>query len=96
MSTRMTPYGDEAPESGGAPSGFGWTPAPRRARPKPFYLTSEFLVMLATIAAVVIAASASDSLDAARAWTLVTVLAAAYIVSRGLSKIAHGEDPTEP
>ena len=38
------------------------------------------------IAAILIAAAISDSLGDVRAWTLVTVVAAAYIVSRGLAK----------
>ena len=63
----------------------------RRRREKPFFLTSEFLTMLALIAAVAIAAAVSDELDARRAWTLITVLGAAYIVSRGLSKIGRGD-----
>lgn len=74
--------------------GFGWTPQPqgnRGSRRKPFFATSEFLVLLASIAAVVIAAAVSNDFGAQRAWTLVTVLAAAYIVSRGLSKINRGD-----
>jgi len=70
----------------GGASGFG------RSGRKPFFLTSEFLVLLATIAALVIAAAVSDEFDARRVWTLVTVLSAAYIVSRGLSKIGHHHD----
>jgi di/tricarboxylate transporter len=73
--------------------GGGWSGGhqPRRKREKPFFLTSEFLTMLALIAAVAIAGAVSDELDARRAWTLITVLGAAYIVSRGLSKIGRGD-----
>ena len=93
MSTERTSYREEqGAGTYGEPAGFGWRPTPRAAKPKPFYLTSEFLTMLATITAVVLAAAVSDDFGAARAWTLVTVLAAAYIVSRGLSKIARGDD----
>jgi hypothetical protein len=78
-------------QSGGG-GGFGWQPDHRgRKREKPFFLTSEFLTLLATIAAVVIAAAVADDLDARRTWTLVTVLAAAYMISRGLSKIGRGD-----
>ena len=49
-------------------------------------LTTEFWAMLGLIAAVLIAAALSDSLDDIRAWTLVTVIGAAYIVSRGIAK----------
>ena len=55
-------------------------------------LTTEFWAMVGLIAAILIAAAVSDSLNDIRAWTLVTVVGAAYIVSRGLSKI--GTDHT--
>jgi hypothetical protein len=73
--------------------GFGWGGPPQRGRrrEKPFFLTSEFLVLLASIAAVVIAAAVADNFGSDRAWTLVTVLAAAYMISRGLSKVARGD-----
>ena len=48
--------------------------------------TTEFWAMGGVIAAILIAAAISDSLGDVRAWTLVTVVAAAYIVSRGLAK----------
>jgi len=63
----------------------------RKRREKPFFLTSEFLTMIGVIAAIAIAAAVADNLDARRAWTLITVAAAAYIVSRGLSKIGRGD-----
>ena len=69
--------------------------SPRRSRSKPFFLTSEFLTMLAAVAAVAIAAAIADGFDATRAWTLITILAAAYIVSRGLSKIGRGDGDVE-
>ena len=49
-------------------------------------LTTEFWAMAALIAAILIATAISDSLDYIRAWTLVTVIGAAYIVSRGIAK----------
>ena len=59
--------------------------------------TTEFWAMAGVIAAILVAAAISDSLDDVRAWTLVTVVAAAYIVSRGLAKsgsrYSGGEDP---
>jgi hypothetical protein len=71
----------------------GWSdgPSQRRRRAKPFFLTSEFLTMVAAIAAIAIAAAVADGFDATRAWTLITIVAAAYIVSRGLSKIGRGD-----
>jgi hypothetical protein len=51
------------------------------------FQTTEFFVMLAAIAAVIVVGySDDDSLDAARIWTLVAVLASAYMVSRGIAK----------
>jgi hypothetical protein len=49
-------------------------------------LTTEFWAMLLGITVLLIAAAASDSFDDNRAWTLVTVIAAAYILSRGFAK----------
>ena len=71
--------------------GWGGGQQRRQRREKPFFLTSEFLTMLAVIAAIAIAAAVADNLDARRAWTLITVAAAAYIISRGLSKIGRGD-----
>jgi hypothetical protein len=49
-------------------------------------LTTEFWVMFLLIIAILIAAAISDSFGDRRAWTLVTVIGAAYILSRGLAK----------
>ena len=61
--------------------------------------TTEFWAMGGVIAAILIAAAVSDSLDGVRAWTLVTVVAAAYILSRGLAKAGSrytgGDDPLD-
>jgi len=53
-------------------------------------LTTEFAAMVVLIVAILIAAAVSDSLDDVRAWTLVTVVGAAYIVSRGIAKAGTG------
>jgi hypothetical protein len=53
-------------------------------------LTTEFAAMVVLIAAVLIASAVSDSLDDIRAWTLVTVIGAAYILSRGIAKAGTG------
>ena len=59
--------------------------------------TTEFWAMGGVIGAILIAAAISDSLGDVRAWTLVTVVAAAYIISRGLAKAGSsytgGDDP---
>jgi hypothetical protein len=61
------------------------------------FKTTEFWAMGGVIAAILIAAAVSDSLGDVRAWTLVTVVAAAYILSRGLAKAGSrysgGDDP---
>ena len=75
---------------GGGGSGWGGD-GPRRRRAKPFFLTSEFLTTVAAIAALAIAGAVADGFDARETWTLITIVAAAYIVSRGLSKIGRGD-----
>ena len=62
----------------------------RASRGVPFFLTSEFLVLVAGTVAVLIAASVAENFEAPRAWTLVTVLVAAFILSRGLAKSGRG------
>jgi hypothetical protein len=53
-------------------------------------LTTEFAAMVILIVGILIAAAVSDSLDDVRAWTLVTVVGAAYIISRGIAKAGTG------
>lgn len=59
---------------------------------KPFFVTSEFLTLIGAIAGVAIAMAVLDNLDAERGWLLITILAAAYMVSRGIAK-AGTRDP---
>ena len=56
-------------------------------------LTTEFWAMLVLIAAVLIAAAVSDNLSDVRAWTLVTIIGAAYILSRGFAKMGTDHAP---
>lgn len=58
---------------------------------KPFFLTSEFFVLIGMIAAIMIAAGVAADFRAPHAWTLATILGAAYMVSRGLAKIGRGD-----
>ena len=64
----------------------------RTPETKPFFLTSEFLVWLITVAALVIAGAVVDSGDhgdvlrANLVWILFTAVSFAYIISRGISK----------
>jgi hypothetical protein len=53
---------------------------------KPAFKTTELLTMLGIVAAILIAAASADNFDAPRAWTLIAVVASAYMVSRGLAK----------
>ena len=53
-------------------------------------LTTEFWAMVVLIVAVLVAAAISDSLNDVRAWTLVAVIGAAYILSRGIAKAGTG------
>jgi hypothetical protein len=59
--------------------------------------TTEFFAMVGVIAAILIAAKVSDSLNDVRAWTLVAAVAIGYMISRGLaksgSKYFGSEDP---
>ena len=56
-------------------------------------LTTEFWAMLLLIGLIFVGAAVSDSFDDNRAWTLVTIIGAAYIVSRGLAKSGTGHTP---
>jgi len=82
QTTRGYPQHDRGGESWGQS---------RQRRPKPFFATSEFLTLVAAIAAIAIAAAVADNFEAPRAWLLIAILCGAYIVSRGLSKIGRGD-----
>ena len=62
------------------------TNGPEPARPErglpAFARSTEFLVFAAGVVAVLVAAAVDSGFGAERAWTLVTVLAAAYIIRR--------------
>jgi hypothetical protein len=61
---------------------------------KEFFKTSEFVLWVLGVFALLVASAAlPDAFDARRAWTLVTVLSIGYVVSRGLAKAgAHRAD----
>jgi hypothetical protein len=59
---------------------------------KPFFMTSEFLAFVIGAAGVLIAAAVADNFEAPRAWLYASIIASAYIVSRGLAK-AGTRDP---
>ena len=53
---------------------------------KPFWMTSEFLVLAAAVAGVLVAAAVAEDIDSRLAWLLVTYLAIGYMIARGLAK----------
>jgi uncharacterized membrane protein AbrB (regulator of aidB expression) len=56
-------------------------------------LTTEFWAMVVLIVAILIAAAISDTLNDQRAWLLVTIIGAAYIVGRGIAKSGTDHSP---
>ena len=59
----------------------------RTGETKEFFKTSEFLLMLLGVLALVVAAAVQDTFDAREMWRLVALLLAAYVVSRGIAKL---------
>ena len=58
----------------------------------PFWQRTEFWVMALTSLAIAIAAAVDNGFDSRGAWTLITVLGAAYILSRGFAKREDRDD----
>jgi len=53
-------------------------------------MTTEFWAMVGVIAAVLVAARQLDHFSGQEAWTLVSIIAVGYMVSRGLAKAGSG------
>jgi hypothetical protein len=53
---------------------------------KAAFKTTEFMAYVASVAAVLIAASIDDAIDGRLAWILVAALGIGYMLSRGLAK----------
>ena len=53
---------------------------------KAAFKTTELIAYVATVAGVLVAAAVTDFYGARQAWLYVTILTAAYLVSRGLAK----------
>jgi hypothetical protein len=70
----------------GRPLGFGPGAFGPPSETKPFFLTSEFALTLATLVALAVTAASSDVLDAGTLWPLATAIVAAYVFSRGFAK----------
>lgn len=59
------------------------------------FRTAEFATLAVIAIAVLIAALIADGFGAEQAWRDVTILGAAYIVSRGLAKLGRQSDPDD-
>jgi len=75
-----------SPRSPGGAGSPGAGPVSRRPGGAGLPVTTELVVFALVALAVLIAAAVADDFGAGAAWTLVTVLGAAYILSRGLAK----------
>jgi hypothetical protein len=65
---------------------------------KPFFMTSEFAVLVLMTVCLFIASAVVDDVDARLAWILGSSLVGAYIVSRGIAKSgtkSRSYDPRE-
>lgn len=64
----------------------------RRMNVKSALKSTEFWVLVVGVIAILIAAKQSDGFDAREAWQYITWLSIAYILSRGLTKMAGHEE----
>ena len=79
-----------------APRGRGVSGLRRLAtETKQAFKTTEFWAMVGAIVAILIAGAVDDGLGARNVWLYVTIVAAAYLVSRGLAKSGSSEPRTE-
>ena len=81
--------GVEAPPGAGPPG-----PYPEFSTPetKEFFRTSEFLVLVVGVLGIMLASNVSLEFNALDAWRLLTVLAVAYMISRGIAKIGTSQN----
>jgi hypothetical protein len=63
---------------------------------KPFFLTSEFMVVVLMTASLFIASAVVDDVDSRLAWILGTSLVGAYVLSRGIAKAGTRSTSTDP
>lgn len=63
---------------------------------KPFYLTSEFVASVLVVAGIAITAASSSAFGAWRAWVLITAVAVAYLLSRGIAKAGTRSPAMDP
>ena len=67
------------------------TPRQLSTETRPSIRTSEFLVLVVTSLALIIAAYLDDAFNVEHGWTLVAVVATGYIISRGIAKAGSRE-----
>ncbi|HEX2258400.1 MAG TPA: hypothetical protein VHJ40_01470 [Actinomycetota bacterium] len=87
--------GHELALGAGSPAGAGPPgPYPEVSTPetKEFFRTSEFLVLVVGILGIMLASNVSLEFNALDAWRLLTGLAVAYMISRGISKMGTRQD----
>jgi hypothetical protein len=94
---------DPGMTAAGRGSGAGWrtrwAAPPRTAytsETKPFFLTSEFLVLVLFLMGLGIGASTSADVDARLFWILATVSTSFYMLSRGIAKAASRSRAWDP
>ena len=101
MATRDATTGYAGGDQPGTPGGGGFGGAARRltTETKQFFKTSEFFIWLLVTVGILLAANSIegeeggvDFFNARHAWLLITILSAAYFVSRGLAK-SGSRDP---
>ena len=63
---------------------------------KPFFLTSEFVLGLIAVVALLITVAANDDLGARFFWIWTSVILAAYMVSRGIAKAGSRSRSYDP
>jgi hypothetical protein len=63
---------------------------------KPFFMTSEFIGTFLCVVGIMITAAVAEDLDSHRASLLITVLVAAYTISRGVAKAGTRSRATDP
>src|SRR4051794_18103121 len=65
---------------------------------KPFFLTSEFALVVLTIIGLAITAATSSTVDARYFWAATSALVIGYVISRGIAKSgskSHASDPRD-
>ena len=92
---------------GNRPMGWGgagnwrsrWAAPPRTmytSETKPFFLTSEFLLLVLFLMGLGISAGTSPTIDAWRFWLLATIACSFYMLSRGIAKSGTRSSARDP